>query len=123
MSELPDLISPYRAPIIDIVLALQVAGLDDLLASNIFNRNDHQSILMVLESFGRLGSEVMAPSDRVGDVQGTQLSSLTGEVSPSTVFQNAYEKFVQGGWGSLTFPREYDGGGLPSVVGIAIQEM
>jgi alkylation response protein AidB-like acyl-CoA dehydrogenase len=121
--EVPDLITHYRPPIDDIMLALQVAGLDDLLTSDIFIRNDRQSILMVLEGFGRLASEVISPSDRIGDIEGTRLSSLTGEVSTPPVFQRAYEKFIQGGWGSLSFPEEIGGGGLPSVVGIAIQEM
>ena len=114
--------NPYRPPISDIVLALQVAGLDDLLTIEPFNRIDRQAILMALEGFGKLASEVISPSDRVGDTEGARLSS-TGEVSTPEAFHRAYEQYVEGGWGLLSFPNEIGGGGLPSVVGIAIQEM
>jgi len=113
----------YRAPVSDIVLALDVAGLDDLLDLEAFGHADRESVVFAIEEFGRLASDVIAPSDRVGDLVGAQLDSTTGSVVTPDAFHHVYARYVEGGWGALPFPSRFGGGGLPSVVGLAIQEM
>ncbi|MHB1712683.1 MAG: acyl-CoA dehydrogenase [Acidimicrobiales bacterium] len=113
----------YRPPISDIVLALDVAGLDGLLALDAFIHADRESVIFALEEFGRLASGVLAPSDRVGDQVGARLDPTTGAVRTPDAFHHAYTRYVEGGWGALPFPPAFGGGGLPSVVGLAIGEM
>ena len=57
----------YRAPISDIMLALDVAGLDDLLRLGTFRHVDRASVQFALEEFSKIASNEIAPSDRVAD--------------------------------------------------------
>jgi alkylation response protein AidB-like acyl-CoA dehydrogenase len=113
----------YRAPISDIALALEVAGLQDLLRLDAFSHADPESVQFALEEFGRLAADVIAPSDRIGDRIGSRLLEGTGTVRTPEAFHHAYGRYVEGGWGALPFPLGFGGGGLPSVVGLAIGEM
>jgi len=115
--------SGYRAPISDIALALEVASLQDLLRLDAFSHVDPDSVQLALEEFGRLAAEVIAPSDRIGDKIGSRLLEETGAVQTPEAFHHAYGRYVEGGWGALPFPLGFGGGGLPSVVGLAIGEM
>jgi alkylation response protein AidB-like acyl-CoA dehydrogenase len=38
-------------------------------------------------------------------------------------FKEAYARYVEAGWGGVPFPAEYDGGGFPWLVGMAMQEL
>lgn len=113
----------YVAPIDDIMLALDVAGLDGLLSCEGFRDVDRGSIRLALGEFGRIAADVITPTDRVGDRVGANLDTTTASVRTPDEFHKAYEHYVDGGWGALPFPSVFGGGGLPGVVGLAIQEM
>ncbi len=113
----------YRAPVSDVLAALDVAGLGDLLALPDFAHVDRDAVALVVEEFGRLASEVLAASDRVGDVVGARFDPGTGRVSTPEAFHVAYRHYVDGGWGALPFPEALGGGGFPSVVALALQEL
>jgi 3-(methylthio)propanoyl-CoA dehydrogenase len=115
--------SPYRAPVQDIVVTLDTVGLDRLLALKAFSEIDRHAIVDALGEFGRFATEVIAPTDRRGDVEGARLDPATGDVMTPVGFADVYRRFVDGGWGALQFPVEFGGAGLPSVVGLAISEM
>ena len=115
--------SAYRAPVGDIVLALDVADLDDVLRLEAFRHVERESMVIALEEFGRLASDAIAPSDRVGDLIGARFDPASGGVQTPEAFHRAYERYVEGGWGALQFPSAFGGGDLPSVVGLAIGEM
>ena len=115
--------SPYQTPVQDIMVALDVAGLDDLLGLDAYRDVDRESVQMILEEFGRLAAEVIAPTNRIGDIEGSHLDAKSGDVHTPAALQHAYAQYVEGGWGALVFPSQYGGGGLPSVVGLATQEI
>jgi len=115
--------SPYRAPIEDVALALDVAGLNELLDLDAFSHIDRASILLALEEFGRLAADAIAPSDRAGDLVGARFDALTYSVTTPSEYHDAYRLYVEGGWGGLPFPRDFGGGDLPSVVALAQQEI
>lgn len=115
--------SPYRAPITDISLALDSVGLGRLLSLKAFSEIDRRAVDDALAEFGRFASEVIAPTDRRGDVEGSRLEPTTGEVVTPSGFADVYRRFAEGGWGALQFPAEFGGAGLPAVVGLAISEM
>ncbi|HLX77301.1 MAG TPA: acyl-CoA dehydrogenase [Acidimicrobiales bacterium] len=113
----------YRAPIADIRLALDTVGIDELLGLAAFRHVDRRDIDAALAEFGRFAAEVIAPTDRPGDLAGSTLDPSTGSVTTPAGFKDAYRRYADGGWGNLQFPIEYGGAGLPSVVGLAIQEI
>jgi 3-(methylthio)propanoyl-CoA dehydrogenase len=115
--------SPYRAPVSELSLALDTAGLSRLLSLKPFSEIDRKSVDDALGEFGRLASEVIAPTDRRGDLEGSRLDPETGTVVTPAGFVDVYRRFAQGGWGALQFPPAFGGAGLPAVVGLAIAEM
>lgn len=113
----------YRAPVAEISLALDTVGLDELLSLKAFTEIDRRGVDDALGEFGRFASEVIAPTDRRGDLEGSRLEPTTGEVVTPAGFADVYRRFADGGWGALQFPAQFGGAGLPSVVGLAISEM
>ena len=81
-----------------------------------------ETIRGALEEAGRFMAEVIAPTNRIGDTEG---SIHDGEASVTTPepFKDAYAKFVASGWGAVGYPAEAGGAGLPWLVGLAVQEM
>jgi len=75
----------------------------------------------VLEEGGKFCAEVLFPINRSGDEEGCSLSD--GVVSTPKGFKDAWDKFREGGWPTLTCDPQYGGQGLPSAVAIAFQEM
>ncbi|HZQ27281.1 MAG TPA: acyl-CoA dehydrogenase family protein, partial [Acidimicrobiales bacterium] len=115
----------YDAPVADMMAALRLAGLDELLALPAFAgaHADAETVETLVGEFGRLASEVIAPTDRVGDTVGSKLDVTTGDVTAPPGFTAAYRQYVDGGWAALAVPAEHGGGGFPTVVGLAVQEL
>jgi alkylation response protein AidB-like acyl-CoA dehydrogenase len=113
----------YRPPVEDVMLALDVAGLEELLALDAFAALDRELVGDAVRELGRFTAEVIAPTDRLGDVQGAHLDQASGRVALPEAVTRAYHTYVEAGWGALQFPTAYGGGGFPSVVGLAMQEM
>jgi alkylation response protein AidB-like acyl-CoA dehydrogenase len=84
---------------------------------------DAETIKGVLEENARFIAEVIAPLNRVGDTVGSQHDPATNAVRTPPGFIEAYHQYVAAGWGGVPFPVEYDGGGFPWLVGIAMQEL
>jgi 3-(methylthio)propanoyl-CoA dehydrogenase len=115
--------SEYRPPIDDIVFTLDhVADLSAVAKLNGFQHVDSDTTRGILTEAGRFFSEVVAPLNRVGDVQGSVLRE-DGTVETPEGFKEAYDKYVEAGWGGAHVAEEHGGGGLPYLVGIVIQEM
>lgn len=119
----PTDLTGYEPPLPDILLALQVAGLDDVLSLPPYAGTDRDSVEMALSEFGRFASEVIAPTDHVGDIEGAELESESGTVKTPDAFRDVYRQYVETGWGGVQFPGDWGGGGLPLLVGFAVQEM
>ena len=75
----------------------------------------------ILEEAGKFAGEVLQPLNKVGDEVGCKRND-DGSVTTPPGFKQAYEKFCEAGWPTLTAPEEYGGQGLPQVVGTAIGE-
>ncbi len=114
--------SDYAAPIEDIRFAIEgLVDLDGLTKLEPFGEIDADSVAAVLEEFGRLMSEVWAPTNAVGDEVGSKIEGH--EVITPDGHKDAYAAYAEAGWGAVPFEPEYGGGGFPWVVGIAMQEM
>jgi alkylation response protein AidB-like acyl-CoA dehydrogenase len=67
-------------------------------------------------------AEVVAPTNQVGDQQGSQRQPDGTVVTPDG-FREAYAQYVDAGWGAVPFDPEYGGGGFPWLVAVALQEL
>ena len=93
-------------------LACQEAGLEDI---------NSELADAILEEAGRLGSEVFAPLNEIGDKQGARLEDDGVHETPG--FAEAYRQYAENGWAALTAGEEYGGQGMPRVLGAATTEV
>ena len=110
----------FRAPVRELVFALQAAGLEELLAQG-FADTDFETVQAILEAAGAFAGEVLAPLNRIGDQVGARYEN--GRVTPAPGFGEAYQAFAKDGWTSLTAEPEHGGQGLPKAVALAVSEM
>ncbi|WP_334144893.1 acyl-CoA dehydrogenase [Rhabdothermincola sp.] len=114
----------YRPPLRDIFFVLDhLVDLPALAALDAFANADPATVRGVLEENARFVSEVIAPLNRIGDLQGSVHDPTTNTVTTPEGFKEAYRRYVEAGWGGVPFPTHYGGGGFPWLVGIAMQEL
>ena len=75
----------------------------------------------VLDEGGKFVAEVLFPLNASGDQEGCTRHA-DGTVSTPAGFKQAYDAFVESGWGTLSAPEEFGGQGMPHVVSTAFQE-
>ena len=75
----------------------------------------------ILEECGRFCEEVLQPLNRIGDEIGCKRSD-DGSVTTPPGFKEAWDRWVEAGWPTVTAPEEFGGQGLPQVIGTAIGE-
>ncbi len=115
--------SNYRPPIDDLAFTLEhVVDYRSVAELPSFEHADLQTVIEMLRECGDFMAEVVAPTNRVGDTEGAQWHPDHTVTLPQS-FRDAYRTYVETGWGSVPFPEEFDGGGFPWTVGLAIQEM
>lgn len=115
--------STYTAPLEDISFALRhIVDLDELAEIPDWADIGLDHTEDLLAEAGRLASEVIAPTNRVGDQTGSSLDD-NGNVTTPEGFRQAYHQFINGGWTAVSADPEHGGAGFPLVVDVAIQEM
>ncbi|SEF91878.1 acyl-CoA dehydrogenase [Marinobacterium lutimaris] len=114
--------SDYKHPHQDAEFVLnELVGFDDLCAANGFDDINFELASAILTEAGKLGSEVLAPLNVIGDNQGVKLTEQG--VEETAGFKEAYQQFAEGGWSSLIADEEYEGQGLPNVLCTAVNEI
>ncbi len=112
----------YRAPIRDIRFVLEhVTPLSDLTALERFSHAEPDLVAGLLDEAGRFCAEVIAPTNREGDLEGCRFED--GEVITPDGFKRAYRQYVEAGWGAVQHPSEFGGGGFPLLVANTVKEM
>ena len=115
--------SDYRVDLDEIVFNLRhVADLDGLAKLEDFEHVEPDVVDQILAEAARFAEDVIAPLNRVGDTEGARWLD-DGSVTTPTGFREAYDAYVQAGWGALSIDPEYGGGGFPHLVGLAVEEM
>jgi acyl-CoA dehydrogenase len=69
----------------------------------------------------KLCEDVLAPLNRIGDVQGC-VRAEDGSVTAPDGFKAAHDAYAQGGWLGLAVPEEYGGQGLPYTLNVVVSE-
>jgi alkylation response protein AidB-like acyl-CoA dehydrogenase len=75
----------------------------------------------ILEQSAELTSEVVAPTNRIGDVKGTYVENR--QVFVPQEFKDIYRHYLDGGWSGLSEHKEFGGQGLPQIIGVTVEEM
>ncbi|WP_010163904.1 acyl-CoA dehydrogenase C-terminal domain-containing protein [Sphingomonas sp. PAMC 26617] len=75
----------------------------------------------VLDEGGKFVAEVLFPLNYSGDQEGC-VRHEDGSVTTPKGFKEAYQAFVESGWGTLSAPEEFGGQAMPHVVSTAFQE-
>ncbi len=112
----------YTGPLKDMMFTLRhIANLDGVARLDGFEMADAEMVALVLGEGGKLASEVLAPLNRSGDVEGASLEN--GVVRSPAGFDDAYRAFSEGGWNGITAESEHGGMGFPWLVGVAAMEL
>lgn len=112
----------YTGPVKSMHYLLRHAvDIDVLLGKSAHEEVNHDLISDVLTGAAAFAGDVLAPINWDGDQNPAQIKD--GNVTASPGFKEAYHSFVESGWQSLPVPAEQGGMGLPSVIGVATNEM
>ncbi|MGE3936849.1 MAG: acyl-CoA dehydrogenase [Rhodospirillaceae bacterium] len=112
----------YNAPVAEMQFVLnEVAGLADVAALPGYEAATPDLVDAVLTEAGKFASEVLAPLNRIGDIDGCRLAN--GVVTTQKGLPEAYRQFVEAGWNGLPFDPAHGGQGLPWLVQTAVLEL
>lgn len=114
--------SEYRYPLNEAEFAFRaLINFDALCEQLALDGVNTELAVAILEEAGKLGSDVLAPLNSVGDSQGAKW--VGGNVVETPGFAQAYDQFKQGGWTALSGPEAYGGQALPNVLATAVGEI
>lgn len=112
----------YKAPIDDILFNLQSeAQLHSWTSYPAFTEASEDLVAAILEEAGKLTSELIAPTNRIGDHNEPKLKN--GVVTVPDEIEAAMKAYVEGGWQGLQWPEAFGGQALPQTLAFAFQEM
>ncbi|HZW16323.1 MAG TPA: acyl-CoA dehydrogenase C-terminal domain-containing protein [Brevundimonas sp.] len=112
----------YKAPVRDLTFILnEVLEIDRYSNQPGFAEVSSELVGQILEEGAKFAEEVIAPLNRVGDLEGCKWEN--GKVTGPTGWKEAYQQMVAAGWPGLSSDPEYGGQGMPAIVGMAFGQM
>jgi alkylation response protein AidB-like acyl-CoA dehydrogenase len=118
-STMPD----YKAPVRDIRFVihevLESAQLYQTLPG--FEEATEELMNAIIDEGARFAEEVIAPTNRPGDEEGCHWSAQGVTTPPG--YKEAYRQYVDNGWPALAADVDYGGQGMPSMLGIMVNEL
>ncbi len=113
---------PYRAPVSDILFAMQhAAGLPQVIEAQGSVDFDADFVASIVEEAGKFATDRIAPSNRVGDQNGAKLGPDGVKTAPG--WSEIYREWIAGGWNGVAANPDFGGMGLPVLVQSACNEM
>lgn len=115
--------SDFKAPVrdIDFVLFELMDYASHCESIPNFNETTPDLVHAVIEEMAKFSENELAPLNSVGDKEGCRLEG--GKVITPTGFKEAYTKFVEAGWPSMSHEAQYGGQGLPESLGSVINDI
>ncbi|WP_380875680.1 acyl-CoA dehydrogenase [Sphingomonas sp. DBB INV C78] len=111
----------YAAPVAEQRFVLDhVVRIGELAAHDKYAAASPDMVDAILEGAGQFAAGEYAPLNRAGDEIGAQWKDGTVTMPPG--FREAYQAFVEGGWGGIDGPETFGGQGLPHVLATVIME-
>ncbi len=103
---------PYKAPVKDIVFGYEVIDSYSVLNKiSAFSDFSEDIVIPTMEECAKFSEEILAPINSIGDQQGATIKD--GVVTMPEEFVDAYKKFAEAGWASISLPSDIGGGGMP----------
>lgn len=114
----------YNAPIRDMhfVLHEMLLVTDVLKKFKAYEDIDRDVINQIIEEANKFATEVLQPTNQVGDQEGCTRNQDGSVITPKG-FKEAYTKYVAAGWPTLSCDPEYGGQGLPQIINTVFYEM
>jgi alkylation response protein AidB-like acyl-CoA dehydrogenase len=115
----------YSAPLRDMQFVLhELLEVDTALAALPAHAGlDAATVNQVLEEGGKFAAEVIFPLNHSADREGCHFNAETHTVTTPQGFADAYRRYVDAGWPSLSCDPAFGGQGLPMVLNNALYEM
>lgn len=111
----------YSAPLTDVRFLLShVTPLSKLASFERLKDLDQEVVFGVLAEAARFAEEVIAPTNRDGDYEGSRM--VDGQVVTPACFKPAYRQYVESGWGAAQHAEAFGGGGFPLLVTMPMKE-
>ena len=112
----------YTPPIRDIRFILEDMGhLAEVVALSGLEDSTLDTTLAILEEAGKFSSEVLAPLNRSGDIEGSTIKDNV--VTTPKGWKEAYAAYRNGGWSTVAVPEEFGGQTISRLVSAPLQEM
>ncbi len=113
----------YKAPRRDIQFVMhEVLNLEEHYKALRGDEDVNRELIdAIVEEGAKFCENELAPINRSGDEEGCGFEN--GVVTTPKGFKEAYQKYVEGGWPSLSAPIDEGGQGLPNSLGIIMSEM
>lgn len=113
---------PFRAPITDYEFLLNnVVGFDQIAGTETFADASPDVVSSILTEAGKMAEEVLAPLQRIGDLEPARLENGVLRTSPG--YGDGWKTIAEGGWIGMSGDPAYGGMGLPMALTAAVNEM
>jgi len=114
--------SEYRVPTRDMLFVInELCGFENIAKLPGYEDATPDLVEAVLEEAAQVANDIVAPTNWAGDQAGVRVEN--DRVICPEAFRAPYQALVDGGWLSLSMNPEYEGQGLPHLLGIAVEEM
>ena len=112
----------FASPVKQMIFALKnMASFSDIEESGVWPEIKDDFIESLLIEAAKLADTTIAPLNHDGDKLGSKL--LGDNVLTPPGFKDAYKKFIDSSWGTISGLPEYGGQGLPRTLAVMIQEL
>ena len=112
----------FASPVKQMIFALKnMASFSDIEESGVWPEIKDDFIESLLIEAAKLADTTIAPLNHNGDKLGSKI--LGENVLTPPGFKDAYKKFIDSSWGTISGLPEYGGQGLPRTLAVMIQEL